>query len=804
VRRFALLSSMSALVIVSACSDRTTSPIATPERPRLSLPVPGQLECAELTERQIYALIDAVYADGSPDEQAALSKWDNITKQRAAAREGLVREKIIDLVDFTLTKHAEGKLAATDAQLVAMVNALFCYGGMANEYYYPGGGGQFIYPLDAKQTIFSSDCRVAITFEFDPVDQPTLVTITRTTDTLDTMLDKYERVYEFSKYPSASTFKQPAITEVCAEVSDDLFPELVLGHNRSNGVFELLEKPSPDRYSPVLTQCGTPEEERLGFASAVGAKLLELLLPQKLYAAMIGGGGVTGSVDNLSPIGPVDPRVKVVKSSVLPAHKPIGTTLSPAAQVTLSSYTLNTPIRNVPVSFATASGSVSASPVNTLPADGSASTVWTLGLTPGTVTLRATPSYGGDAVDGVVFLGGEQTPGSGLFDTFQAFSVEATAASRIALTDGVTLKAVGSSVPAGAMPSVRAVMVDAYGDTVAAFSGQLTASLTQGNPTAQPRTFNVPSATSITANNGVAIFSALRIHTAGSDYRISIDGTGLTSGTTGLFTVTPAAPIVEKIAGDAQTADAGTTLGLAAGTVAPRVRVRDVYGNLWTDRQVFWQTFDGSTVPAPSTMTSTTTAQTSTNWTIGGGPNELFATVTPNSFEGTEFAVFTATGIRERAVLQSCGTGMNRVDAADNYMRWTSRLPSRINSLELYLSITNNAAKDRLPVTLRLVAYEATETSTRGVFNAPVEKASVQMLAALKGNAAEDAPVNFVFENGYVPTSGARLTFRVFRIAGGENGALRFNTGACNNSAMETVNLSTDAVERPTVAFQMR
>ncbi len=787
MRKFTLSVCLGALALLSACSDGSGSSSTAPAtlQPRANIPV--QPVC--LSADSIGTLLDAAFVNGSPDENSALGKWDNIKKQQAAyladptaARRAVVQDKVIDLVDFILDKKNAGKLltGADEATLKAfadLVNALFCYAQLS-QYYYPGGTAFFVYPSDLEQSLVDVSLQAAMHLPANAVSSPSLIAITRSNAALATKLDQYGQTWEFSKYP-IEDFAKPVVTEICVTVeTPELFDKLVLGHTKSDGSFELLPEQSP------RLACTPPPATT---TASLSERLLSFLLPKQLFAAvMFGGGGVAGSLIELSPVRPVDPRIRVTMNTT-GTSAPIGGEISPAPSVTLT--TLNgTAFDGVPVAFSTTSGTIAPSTVTSTSVSGIAgATSWTLGSTPGAVSATATPQVSGSAtsVPGVYFVNENLD-----VITSVTFNATATAPTKLVVTSA---PANGTTFTAGVVhtPATVVQVQDQFNRVVPAFTGAITMNATAGS-TAQA----FMNTATMNATAGVATFGNLAITKAGT-FSItpsgSYDGNALpVTGAYGV-TIVPAAGIITRalpLIGDTVT----------TATQTPRVRVVDAFDNPLTGQTVYWQAFGSA---APPTSSIDANGNSSVTWTLQEGPNALLAALdSPASTtvgRSVDFNTFFKT--RSSGTLQSCAVNQNRADLLTHGFRFTAlpggnNSPARLDSVKFYFSVTGAASEPRVNK-LRLIA---TQTGG-GLLQPKIDTFLGDVL--LKGNASQDAPGLFRL-GGFTPVAGATLELRIERAEPSTQGTLRFNTGSCNNTRLVRYLLAGGSVPNPaSVAYQL-
>ena len=163
-------------------------------------------------------------------------------------------------------------------------------------------------------------------------------------------------------------------------------------------------------------------------------------------------------------------------------------------------------------------------------------------------------------------------------------------------------------------------MQDVNGATVPASSAGVSLTL-NGGPAG-----TLQGTATATASQGVATFSNLVITRAGT-YTITASSSPLTSATSSSFTISAAAPQTIAInAGNSQTAVEGTILGVAAGTTAPSVIIKDAYTNPVSGVGVtFAVASGGGSASGTSQTTNASGIATVGSWTIVAGTNTLTA-----------------------------------------------------------------------------------------------------------------------------------------------------------------------------------
>ncbi|QRO02839.1 S8 family serine peptidase [Archangium violaceum] len=154
-----------------------------------------------------------------------------------------------------------------------------------------------------------------------------------------------------------------------------------------------------------------------------------------------------------------------------------------------------------------------------------------------------------------------------------------------------------SNAVAGASfsPAVKVGLVDAYGNTVTTGSNSVT--LVIGNNAGGG---TLSGTATVNMTNGVATFSGLSINRVGTGYTLVASSTGLTSATSSVFNITPAAASKLVFVTQPSSTPAGSAI-----TPAVRVAIVDTYGNATTSSANV--TLALATNPASATLSGTTT-----------------------------------------------------------------------------------------------------------------------------------------------------------------------------------------------------
>jgi hypothetical protein len=786
MRRIASGLSVLFIALAAACStDRSTGaplPLSSADvRPRANGTT--STACPNLTPQEVTDLIFEVFETGSPDANSARGKWDNIQLQAANGNTAEVENKAYNLIDFMLDKQRDGKLATSPevaARFSLLLKAIACFANI--DFEYPvGATGDYLDPSDPDRIIRTRDNQAAAFVPAGAVNSRSFLVIDQIEETLRTTLDKYPRNYDFALYPNVG-FNQKITLGICATAPDiGTLSRLLLGHNIGNTGFELLEPRNVDFLN--LTCQAAPSVAQ----NTVFERMLSALLPKKLYAAaFFGVGGVGGAASELSPFGPVDPRIRVTKNAA-GESAPIGGGISPAPSVSYATPT-GVVLGGISTAFTTTSGEILPSSVISDGAGLAAAASWTLGETPGAVTATATPQIGGAvAVPNAYFIDANYE-----VLTSVTFNATATAPARVVVTQAPTALT-GNTFPAGVVhtPPTMVEVRDDLGRVVPAFNGIVTMQATAG--AVGQTIIGTPNRS---AAAGMVTFNDLAITKTGT-YMLtpSASYAGAALPVTGAYSVNiiPAAGIITRAM--PLILDTVTTI-----TQTPRVRVADAYGNPLTGQTVYWQAF-GSTAPATSIIDAD--GLSSVTWTLQEGLNSLLAALdTPASAvagRSVDFSTFYKT--RQSSALQSCAVNQNRADLLSHGFRFTAlpggnNNPARLDSLKFYFSVTGAASEPRVN-RLRLIA---TQTGG-GLLQPKVDTFLGEVL--LKGNASQDAPGLFRL-GGFTPVAGATLSLRIERAEAAVQGTLRFNTGSCNNTRLQRYLLAGGSVPNPaSVAYQL-
>ena len=158
--------------------------------------------------------------------------------------------------------------------------------------------------------------------------------------------------------------------------------------------------------------------------------------------------------------------------------------------------------------------------------------------------------------------GGLSSPVSTTFD------ITVGSASQLKFTVQPTTAAAGATMA----PAIQVTALDAVGNTVTAFTGDVSVAIGT-NPSAGA----LSGTTTVTAVNGVALFSTLSIDKSGSGYTLKATATGLTTATSSAFTINTG--VATQLVFTTQ-----PTIVSAGATITPSVQItaRDGFGNTAT------------------------------------------------------------------------------------------------------------------------------------------------------------------------------------------------------------------------------
>jgi hypothetical protein len=816
MRRFLLSCTTLILAGLAACGDTGSNATRTPELPADRTPASLTAASCELSAAEVRALLAVAFAN-TPDENSVVNKWDVIIQKYTSGNAGEVqdaKDKTFQLVEFILRKRAQKGLnpSFSDEDFAYLLEQMYCNIG---EFLDVGDPDDlWLVPVGNSLTTFITQDKLSgIQFQSNAVSVNTIVTAVRRDETaLQTLLDKYPFVYDWSLAPS-QTLLTPATVGVCPDPAlieaapepnkQALLDRLVLGHqNATNGFDVLARVPIP---TAMVLDCGEIND---GTTSAsTGSRMLEFLgelfLPTEVHAAraLLRTGGIGGSTSEFSSFGPVDKRLNltggvggstsefsradallVASLSEDPAtiDGTVGTQRSDALLpfITVATdkgtvipgigtlFTTGAPATTTPVGNATVCGSntqtdvTGTSRVTCL--DFGTTTQFATAFTKLTVSL--TLPEGLDAVDS------EGEPVVQFAPTTQNWLIASYGPSTLVFTAPPAGRTVANNAPYTADQTIPATVEirSALGVKVPIATNTVTIAPNKA-------TFQGGAATmAAAAVAGVANLST-RITTADLGYQLTasatLAGTAATATSNSFDVVAGAATQIAAVG----TQNYGSTL-VNPVTPNPTVEVKDAYGNIAPSTSVFWSAggATGSAVTPPENLTGTN-GQASATWTLGEGDNLLRAAL--QAAAGEPEVIFSATRPNDDQVLQACAPGGGKDDIAGYYFTVQQPNNRTITALGLYLSAAGAVGQisptDRFPMQIRV-----TRVATGEVFTSSAN-------ALLRGdNGASNAEQRLVtFNNLNIPTAannaGRQLRVEFVIPAGGYNRKISFNGGPC-------------------------
>ena len=752
--KLGLIASVS-LVLVS-CGEQGPSQRALAPRPHADVVAGSSCPDSSGIDAQVIAL----FSGGN--QTAVLSRFANIAAILGATPPGTdtatAVQHTIDLIGFVLQKYQAGTLnggtsAATQAQVVALVNGLLCYSGLAQVFTLGNLGNDGAFAIltgnTPDTTVTTGTQHAGVHVDSGSVSGTVLLTITRLPDSpgpLLTQLDQYPVFYEFDVSPKVP-FTLPVLVGVCqsSSVTPPNPDRLRIAHNiapDTMGSIEILPF-APATFLDCSNVASASTNPLANYAMAGWRAVESFFGPAALYA---GTGGIGGTVKTFSPFGAVDTLLVMRHNSAPSQEFPVGDTVPQPPSVSVKTPAGHS-YSGLPVAFAVTAGGGSLTGASTTTDAGGIATVgsWALGLTAGLNTVAATAT--------------NPYPGRLAIDTNpQVFSATALPPAKVAFT------AQPSSIVAGTTmtPAVRVAIEDRNGNVVTSSSLPVSLALSPSGPT-------LFGTTTVNAVNGVATFSNLTVTKVGS-YTLTATSGALTSATSTAFSVTNAAAAgIALVRGDNQSAAAGSAVA-----IAPAVRVSDQYGNPVAGVSVTFVPQNGGTVTGATQLTDASGTAAVGSWTLVAGTNYLLGETT-NFFQGgTPLAgdpvTFTATGTTSTTALLACAPNNGSGDPLTRAF-YDPKFPGRsLAQVDLWLS-ANVSANRPTPYTIQLIA-------TSGGYNGAVIGTSTQTVY-LRGNSSQNLPTHFVFAGAPAVQKNSTVAFRFNVLSNPDGAALRFNTGTC-------------------------
>ncbi len=701
-----------------------------------------------------------------------------------------------------LPSYSSASGTGTGAAVTDLTNLLLQYVGLESDVCSFGTGvdcDATVYQPGSPAQILSSPsglAGVSLPAGTGTVTRATVISVSRIPDPnfrLTTSLDQYAYRYLYtSSSGQGLSPEDPFLQEVTVEVclaAGQTFPagaleRLVLAHDVSEPEpYENIQiLPSGTAFLTGCAALAAAEARPATLAGraweAVSGAIASVLSPSPLNAWILATTtGTVGRTKTLSPFGAVDPIGYLVPVSATSSVAPVGGTVAApnVRVVTPSQLAEANPtgpgMADIPVTFTVtagggclanpcASGSPTTLTVNTDASGYAAVPAWTVGLGVNTVSVSADIPCPAPVVAGsTANCGTIVTTGGDASLVFSATGMPPTQVGFAPATLTILTGLQGGYAP-GVPFNVTVLVQDGEvpPQTVPGSSASVALTIVGG-------TLVCPSGCTQTAVNGVATFTGVYVTSTGS-FTLTATSTGLTSApaspTGGITSVAPpsSAANIAINAGDNQTAAEGTTLGTAAGTVAPSVRVTDAYGNLVGGAGVSFAVASGAgSVGSPAAATSAL-GIASTTWTIVAGTNTLNAYITAL---GTANAVgFTATGTSVSKELLACSPASGSGDELTKAFYWTPKNGSKtMKQVTLYLA-SNDPANVPTPFTITLKA-------TSNGFGGTVLGTSTQTVY-LRGSASQNLATQFTFPNVSLPSGSDKKVYFQFVVGTNPNG----------------------------------
>lgn len=291
-------------LVFTACAD-------TPSAPELSGVIANATAGCTATISSLTAQARVLFAGDAPSINSVRGKLNNMDQFLRKGKTADGQRRAHDIVDFTLAQRAAGKLAGTDAQVTAFINAVYCYAGIDIVIPNPEDT-YFILPSDQPQILYGLDSSAAVSLPGFPVGEPSLLRIERFEGRLNTKLDQYAGFIRITLLNDGNTMLTGRATiTVCATgLPADLNPaNLRLGHGIRDTGFVITPQPTSADPVPGNVACGPVAPA--SFSSRLIGAVRRVFSPKELQATMQGaddafGGGVSGTVTEFSPFAPVD------------------------------------------------------------------------------------------------------------------------------------------------------------------------------------------------------------------------------------------------------------------------------------------------------------------------------------------------------------------------------------------------------------------------------------------------------------------------------------------------------------------
>jgi hypothetical protein len=216
-----------------------------------------------------------------------------------------------------------------------------------------------------------------------------------------------------------------------------------------------------------------------------------------------------------------------------------------------------------------------------------------------------------------------------------AVTITAAAANKLAFTTSPSSSTAGAAF--GSQPTIA--VQDQYGNLVTNSTAPVTIAVTSGTGTAGATLACATPGTTRNAANGIAGFTGCSMTTAGTNYTLTANSTGLTNGISAQFSITSSTPSKLAFIQGPTSAFAG-----AAMTPAVTVQVQDQYGNPAAASTTITLSASSGTIDAGSSATTNTAGlATFSGLTINTAALGLTLTASASGLTATTSATFNVT-----------------------------------------------------------------------------------------------------------------------------------------------------------------
>lgn len=296
------------MLVVAACSDRSTSPptaVSSPPRFAITASCDGQL-ASQISKEQRALFSGAPLSD-------AQARFKIIRSGCPATTEQMLGYIQFSIDQFRLGSVLQPASGTREQAIVSHWNSLFVYVGLPAPNAPPavlsadGGAGVITQAGGSRDLTVvpgPSGPGAGLHVPDNAAPGSHLYTIRLITSTcLTTALGQTGACYFYSVYPEVTTFNPKFTAVICQE--GDLDEHLALGHTLGNGASEVLPRPSGAQF-PLL--CAEPTADasfgrRGGMLGRALAAAISFVTPRRAYAAH---GGLGGLGDRMSPFGGVE------------------------------------------------------------------------------------------------------------------------------------------------------------------------------------------------------------------------------------------------------------------------------------------------------------------------------------------------------------------------------------------------------------------------------------------------------------------------------------------------------------------